>query len=169
MTEAEFPLAGVPGFHSLARTSMVGTAGPGGAFLDVYCACNAEQPVTQITVRTTRKPDDSFHFLERGRGKIVLTPALDLRSDHGHFVTESLWDASPDGWQQIGPIDKAKLDALKKSLTPKTAKTAAPVKLTSAQTMCGCGDPLSVHDPCSRCECPKFHKLGEVERYKRRK
>ena len=170
LTEAAFPLAGVPGFHSLLRTALVGTAGPGGAVLDVYCECAPDTAVARITVMwKKRRDDESFAFVELGRGCIAVTPSLDLRTDYGHFATASTWRTCPDGWQQIGPLDSAKIAEVKKALVlPKAvAAKAAP---SEADAKCGCGHEQSLHDPCSKCECSRFHRPGrKVEKFARRR
>jgi hypothetical protein len=166
---ASFPLAGVPGFHSLARTALVGAAGPGGVVLDVYCTCS-DEPVAQIVARLSNPKVDEFRFTEMGGGRIALAPALDLRTDHGHFVTDSPWEASPDGWTRLGPINGAKVTALRRALRPAKAVRAAIPKLV-AEDRCGCGHEMGFHDPCSRCTCPKFHttkKGAKAERFKKR-
>lgn len=170
--EPVFPLAGVPGFHGLLRTALVGLKGPGSAVLDVWCQCQDVFPVTTITLRLREPAADEFQFTELGGGRIAITPALDLQSGAGHFVTESVWQTAPDGWQRIGPINAAKIKAVRKALKP--AKAVAATKkgiATEIGSRCGCGHEQGFHDPCSKCQCPRFHeakKGAKPEKFKKR-
>jgi hypothetical protein len=170
MIEPDFPLAGVPGFHGLTRTALVGVKGPGSAVLDVWCQCQNALPVATITLRLRDAAPDEFVFTELGGGKIAVTPALDLLSEHGHFVTAPVWQTQPDGWQRIGPISAAKIKKVRLALRPARATKALLPKLVS-ETRCGCGHEQGFHDPCSKCECRSFHvatKGAKPEKYKKR-
>lgn len=179
IAERDTALAGTPGFHSLARAMLHGLAGPGGAILAVFCACDDEAMVARITVRLNPKEPTDFKFIERGRGRIEVTPALDLRTLSGHFLTDETWLVQPQGWSQIGPVSQAKLPrgkAIAAKGRPSAERVAA---AASADPECVCaskknaaaGDPLSVHNPCSLCECPSFRlrvKGAPLVVYKRR-
>lgn len=168
---AAFPLAGVPGFHGLARTALVGLKGPGSAVLAVFCQCSERDPVTEITLRLRDPRAEEFAFTELGGGKIALTPALDLLSSAGHFATAPVWETQPDGWQRIGAISTAKIKAIRKALRPAKARVAAPATKTGSDTKCGCGHEEGFHDPCSKCLCGKFHaakKGAKPEKFKKR-
>jgi hypothetical protein len=122
--------------------------------------------LAKITLRLRDPGPEEFVFTELGGGKIAITPALDLLSEHGHFATEAVWRAEPDGWQRIGPISTAKIKAIKRALLPK--KVAAVAATESGSTPpCECGDELGVHDPCSKCECPKYRPLSKGAKAKR--
>jgi hypothetical protein len=159
----------VPGFHGLARTALVGLAGPGSAVLDVYCTCS-ENPVANITLRLSDPNPGEFVFTELGGRKIAITPALDLLSGLGHFATETVWQTAPDGWQQIGRISAAKIKAIKKALQPAKAVPAVTATKSGSSAKCGCGHTAEFHDPCSKCECPQFHSPGgKAKKYKARR
>lgn len=128
-----------------------------------------------ITARLRDPRSDEFTFIELGGGKIALTPALDLQSEHGHFVTGSTWQTEPDGWTRIGPISTTKIKAARIALKP--AKAVAATKIGSdtkngIDPPCECGDAIGFHDPCSKCECPKYRPMkkgAKAARYKKRK
>jgi hypothetical protein len=163
---AEFPLAYAPGFHGLERTALVGLAGPGSAILDVYCTCNARDdepaPVTRITVRLSKAAPEEFVFAERGRGRIEITPGLNLLTDHGHFATNNPWITSPDGWTQIGKVTQGRLALRGKKNAPPPAppKLAIAVDALCGSDECGgrAGHTVDKHDPCSACANEKKAK-----------
>ena len=159
-------LAGTPGFHDLARTTVVGYGRPGAAILDVWCTCEPAAPVSCVNIALTPKKGE-LKFIERGRGFIEIQSGIDM-VEHGHFKIESQWQTNPDGWQALGLIVRGSKRPGVKGSVKLEAKPSRLKKALAEKQPCACGDELGLHDPCSKCLCPQYH-VGPPEKFARRK
>jgi hypothetical protein len=159
----DFPLSGTPGFHSLERVVFDGVLERGGIVLKLFCVCNKVDAVARIETRPTKAPD-KFMYWQVTRTELQLSPALDARTERGHFVTEDPWTVRVEGMPPGLAPKLAKYRrprARPQVVAPSEVRPAAPPTNAMLQALRECPNKICPHDLgyhderfCSKCGGP---------------
>lgn len=160
--DGTFPLALTPGFHALERTVFDGTLERGGIILRIFCTCAPNEAIARIEARLTKSPS-AFRYWATARNEIQIEPALDVRTDAGHFVTDDPWTTQPEGLSFPDEhFAKAQRTRVKPKAQVAQATPPSPVtleRIRAAEQGCPrgvCAHELGFHDErlCSKCNGP---------------